>query len=101
MTDASLSADRFMWVHEPQPGNPWRLTPRINGSNDCAVSYRRCLTLLEWCHDQFDHTWTKIENQSATFLTESDMILFVTFWSGSSIDRMSIEQLQKKKPLGF
>jgi hypothetical protein len=101
MTDASLSDDRFMWHHSPKPGNPWRVTPRINGSGDCVVSYRRCLTLLQWCHEQFSHERTKIENQSASFLTESEMILFVTFWSGSSIDRMTIEQIEKKKPLGF
>ncbi|RYD71202.1 MAG: hypothetical protein EOP84_25300 [Verrucomicrobiaceae bacterium] len=99
MTD-SLENERFSWVRDPRPESPFRIKPYVNGVLG-TVSYRRCVTLAEWCDEQFGHSHTRIDHQVAHFEAEHEMMLFVTFWSGISIDTIAISDLQKKKPSGF
>lgn len=87
----TLDEERFQWRHEPRPEAPWRVVPYQNGRRS-AVSYRRCLTLATWGEGQFGYR-PFFECQSAEFRSESDMILFVTFWSGTEIERSEVPPL--------
>lgn len=89
---SSLDDDRFIWMHEPTPRNPFRIVP-VQGANGRVISYRRCVTLGRWCVDQFGPHQALVEHHAVTFQTEAQMTVFVAMWSGVEVPAIRNEDL--------
>jgi hypothetical protein len=83
--------DAITWHHDPTPTKPFRIRP---SSEDLALSYRRILTLQEWCDEQFGPKRVSIDHRYMVFQSEREMTLFVTLWSGIEVAKISIDRIK-------